>query len=432
MANVALPADHNLAYLDGSLHLEGVDLGEIAQQYGTPTYVYSKGGIVQALENLSAAFAGVTHKIHYAVKANSSLAILDLVRQQGAGFDIVSAGELSRVLAIGGDPADVIFSGVGKSIEEIDFALKAGIACFNVESESELLRIEARAANLQRIAPIALRVNPNVDAKTHPYISTGLRDNKFGVPIEQALELYDRAAQSDALTIVGIDCHIGSQINDVQPLMDSLINMLELVDALSERGIDLEHIDLGGGMGISYEQGETPLDLEDYGSRVRQIMGARAHTLYLEPGRSITANAGLLLTRTEYLKPSAHSEAPNFAVVDAAMNDLIRPALYQARHEVIPVTAEPDNQDLRSWQIVGPICESGDFLARDRELSLTPGDLLAIASAGAYGMVQASNYNSRGRACEVLVEGEQSTLIRRRETIQDQMRLETFEKASGS
>ena len=408
-----------LNYREDILHMEDVPLSELAAAIGTPTYAYSHQHLTDAIERLQAAFAATPTKIHYAVKANSNIAILRLMSELGCGFDIVSGGELTRVITAGGDASDVIFSGVGKSIEEIDYALKLGIHCFNVESEQELWRIRDRANNLGLIAPISMRVNPNVDAKTHPYISTGLKENKFGVPIPLAQRLYVEAMDDKALNVVGIDCHIGSQINEMEPLLDALTNLLALVDDLQSEGISLEHIDVGGGMGVRY-QDETPLDLEAYGSGVAQIMSGRSQTIYLEPGRLITANAGILLTRVEYLKEG--DDAPNFAVVDAAMNDLIRPALYQAWHEVLPVQKRDSQAAL--WQVVGPICESGDFLAKDRELTLEPNDLLAVTSAGAYGMVQASNYNSRGRACEVLVDGDTFSVIRRRETIADQLRLE--------
>lgn len=408
-------------YVDNVLHVEAVSLNDIAQAVGTPAYVYSRSYITRAVERLQDAFASSSLDIHYAVKANSNLAVLRLMKDLGAGFDIVSGGELSRVLAAGGDPATVIFSGVGKSVEEIDFALKVGIECFNIESAGELARVSERAAILGQEAPISLRVNPDVDAQTHPYISTGLKQNKFGVPIEQALELYQQAAEDPQLSIVGIDCHIGSQINQIEPLLDALTSILEAVDQLQAMGITLEHIDLGGGMGVTY-QDETPLDIEAYGASVRQIMAGRPQRLVLEPGRSLVANAGLLLTRVQYLKPG-DGDAPSFAVVDAAMNDLIRPALYQAWHEVHPVERNADATP-RRWDVVGPVCETGDFLAKDRELALQDGALLAVASTGAYGMVQASNYNTRGRACEVLVDGTEFSVVRRRETVQDQLRLE--------
>ena len=415
-----LPDDHPLSVRDERLYIEDVCLADLATTTGTPSYVYSRAYIAAAYARLSTAFQGVPHRLHYAVKANSNLAILDLLKDLGAGFDIVSGGELTRVLAVGGDPASVVFSGVGKTVEEIDYALKAGVGCFNVESAGELDRIALRAALLERTAPVSLRVNPNVDAQTHPYISTGLKDNKFGVPIDAALDLYAQATEDEWLDVRGIDCHIGSQIASIEPLLESLTSLLQLVDELAERGVALDHIDLGGGMGVTYRN-EPGLDVETYGAQVTALMGDRPQRILLEPGRFLTANAGVLLTRVEYLKPGT-GDAPNFAVVDAAMNDLIRPALYEAYHDVLtiaPAAAAPT-----AWQVVGPVCESGDWLARDRSLALDEESVLAIASAGAYGMVQASNYNSRGRAAEVLVDGAAFAIVRRRETIQDQLRLE--------
>ena len=419
---MSAPANSVLSDIDNVLHLEGVSLEALASAMGTPTYAYSKAYISAAVNALHDAFASVALDIHYSVKANSNLAILALFNDLGTGFDIVSGGELSRVLAAGGDPGSIIFSGVGKSVEEIDFALKVGIECFNVESEAELARIAERASILGQVAPISLRVNPNVDAQTHPYISTGLAQNKFGVQPEQALEMYQQAAENPQLQIVGIDCHIGSQINQIEPLLEALTSMLSLVDQLQLMGIELEHIDLGGGMGISYHD-EAALDIYSYGASVQQILAGRPQTIVIEPGRSLVANAGILLTRVEYLKKSTRADSPNFAVVDAAMNDLIRPALYDAWHDVRQVHVACPQPPL-SWDVVGPVCESGDFLAKARILALEQGSLLAVASAGAYGMVQASNYNSRGRGCEVMVDGEVFDVIRRRETIEDQLRLE--------
>ena len=419
---MATATERVMNYVDDVLHLENVSLAAVANAVGTPAYVYSKAFISSGVEALNEAFAGIPLSVHYSVKANSNIAVLALFKELGTGFDIVSGGELSRVLAAGGDPGSVIFSGVGKSVEEIDFALKVGIECFNIESEAELARIGERASILGQVAPISLRVNPDVDAQTHPYISTGLKQNKFGVAPDLALELYQQAAENPQLRIVGIDCHIGSQINQIEPLLEALTNLLDLVDQLATMGITLEHIDLGGGIGIAY-QDETPLDIYAYGASVQQIMAARPQTIVLEPGRSLIANAGILLTRVEYLKNASASDTPNFAIVDAAMNDLIRPALYQAWHEVYPVDAGC-TAPAKQWDIVGPVCESADFLARSRQLALDESSLLAIASVGAYGMVQASNYNSRGRACEIMIDGEDFKLIRRRETIQDQLRLE--------
>jgi diaminopimelate decarboxylase len=419
-----MASDHPLmvSYKDNQLHMEEVALATIAEAVGTPSYVYSKRYLDEAVTALKAAFAGTPTKIHYSVKANSNLSILRIMATHGCGFDIVSGGELSRVVAAGCDPADVIFSGVGKTTEEIDYAIKLNIHCFNVESEQELSRISERAENLHKIAAVSMRVNPNVDAQTHPYISTGLRENKFGVSVDVARQLYQQASEDPNLNPTGVDCHIGSQISRTEPLLEALTNLLSLVDELDRSGIKLEHIDLGGGMGIRYND-EDPLDIESYGGAVAQLLSGRRQTIFLEPGRSLTANGGVLLTRAEYTKPGAGDDIPNFAVVDAAMNDLIRPALYQAWHDVLPVKTQRDAA-MTTWQIVGPICESGDFLAKDRQLSIEQGDLLAVISAGAYGMVQASNYNSRGRPCEILVDGDTFSVIRRRETISDQLRLE--------
>jgi diaminopimelate decarboxylase len=340
----------------------------------------------------------------------------------GAGFDIVSGGELSRVLAVGGDPKDVIFSGVGKSTAEIDLALKVGVGCFNVESHSELIRIQQRAELAEKIAPISIRVNPDVDAKTHPYISTGLKNSKFGVDAETALTLYSIAAEANALRIDGIDCHIGSQIADANPLLQALNSVLDLVDTLSARGIALQHVNLGGGFGVRY-QNEEALDLDAYGAQLHELLGPRQLPLRVEPGRSLTANAGLLLTQVEYIKPG-QGDTSGFVVVDAAMNDLLRPSLYQAWHDIVVVDGFSPEDPVQRLDVVGPICESGDFLAKDRALRLSEDSLLAVLSAGAYGMSLASNYNSRGRAAEVLVDGTEVQCIRRRETIQDQLRLE--------
>ena len=397
---------------------DGVDLTEIAERYGTPCYVYSASHARARYAELAAALNNVPHTICYAVKANSTLGILELFAELGAGFDIVSGGELVRVLEAGGDPSKVVFSGVGKRTDEIDFALKTKISCFNVESAPELSRIETRAKLLGVSAPISLRVNPEVDAKTHPYISTGLRENKFGVPAKLARELYKHAQQSDALNIVGIDCHIGSQITELAPFSEALAKMLELIDALAQDGITIKHIDLGGGLGVDYD-GTPGMNPSAYGRAIAQGMEGRDLHFLLEPGRFMVANAGVLLTRVEYLKPSPAPGYKDFAVVDAAMNDLIRPALYQAFHQVAPVTEPASDAHLAAWNLVGPVCESGDFLAHDRQLALAEGTLLAVCSAGAYGMVQASNYNSRTRAAEVLVDEGSHHAIRNRETMTD-------------
>ena len=391
--------------------MEEVPLARIAAQYGTPCYVYSRAALESAWHTFAAAFSALPHLLCYAVKANPNLAILDLFARRGAGFDIVSGGELERVRAAGADPAKVVFSGVGKTEAEMRLALSCGIFCFNVESEAELERLNAVARAMGRRAPVSLRVNPDVDPKTHPYISTGLRENKFGIPYGQALDLYRRAASLPHLQVRGIDCHIGSQITELSPFLDALDRVLHLVDHLAAEGIHLEHLDLGGGLGIRYRD-ETPPDPREYAHRVAERLAGRRLTLLLEPGRALVGNAGVLLTRVEYLK---HGPARNFAIVDAGMNDLMRPALYDAWHDILPVV--PQDGPPRTWDIVGPVCESGDFLGRDRSLALEAGDLLAIMSAGAYGMSMASNYNSRPRPAEVMVSGNRTFLIRERETV---------------
>ena len=401
---------------DGALFCEGVALAAIADRFDTPTYVYSKRAIEQAYLSYANALAGRRALICYAVKANSNLAILGLLARAGAGFDIVSEGELARVLAAGGNPRRIVFSGVGKLEREIAAALRAGILCFNVESEPELDQV-ARIAHAQgRRAPISLRVNPDVDAKTHPYISTGLRDNKFGVAYEDTLALYKRAASNPHLEVVGVDCHIGSQITAVAPYVDAADRLLDLIDALARCGIELHHIDFGGGLGIRYGE-ETPPSAADLLSALLARVDARGHgekVLMFEPGRSIVGSAGALLTRVNLLKRGA---VRNFAVVDAAMNDLLRPTLYGAWMDVQPVVAR-SGAAVR-YDVVGPVCESGDWLARERDLTIAPGDLLAILGAGAYAMSMASNYNSRGRAAEVIVDGDRVYCVRRRERVED-------------
>ncbi|HEX7811932.1 MAG TPA: diaminopimelate decarboxylase [Burkholderiales bacterium] len=397
----------------GELHAEEVALSRIAAEFGTPCFVYSRAALTDAYQRYDRAFGPRPHLICYAAKANSNLAILNLLARLGSGFDIVSIGELERVLAAGGEPAKIVFSGVGKSEEEMRRALAVGIRCFNVESESELQRLDKVAGEAGKKAPVSLRVNPDVDPKTHPYISTGLKESKFGVAFEEALRIYRGARQLRNLDLVGIDCHIGSQITEVASFIDAFRKVLGLVDALAAEGITVSHFDLGGGLGIRYRD-EVPPPPDQYVSALFDVIGDRKQEILLEPGRSIVGNAGLLLTRVEYLK---HGEARNFAVVDAAMNDLMRPALYDAWHEVVPV--RPGAGAARRYEIVGPVCESGDFLARDRELALREGDLLAIMSAGAYGMAMSSNYNSRPRAAEVMVDGDRVHLIRERERIQD-------------
>ncbi len=400
---------NTLHRLDGRLHLEGVALDTLAERFGTPLYVYSRQALENAYQAYADAFAQTPHLICYAVKANSSLAILNLFARLGAGFDIVSGGELARVLAAGGDPGKVVFSGVGKTADEMRAALEAGILCFNVESASELKRLDRVAGEAGKVAPVSFRVNPDVDPKTHPYISTGLKENKFGVPIAEAPALYRLAASLPNLAVTGIDCHIGSQLTDLSPLADAADRVLALVDTLAVEGIALHHIDLGGGVGIRYRD-ETPPDLAAYGRVLAARFAGRREKLLLEPGRSLVGNAGLLLTRVEYLKPG---EDRNFAIVDAAMNDLMRPVLYDAYHEIAAVNERSDPP--KRYDIVGPICETGDFLGFARDLAIEEGDLLALLSTGAYGMSMASNYNSRPRAAEILVDKNEIHLIRERE-----------------
>ncbi len=398
---------------DGQLFAEGVALSAIAERFGTPTYVYSRAHIEQQYRAYADALQGIEHLVCFAVKANSNLGVLNLLARLGAGFDIVSRGELERVLAAGGQPDKIVFSGVGKTREDMRRALQIGVHCFNVESTDELERLQLIAAELNVRAPVSLRVNPDVDAGTHPYISTGLKENKFGIAIADAEAVYARAAALPNLQVLGVDCHIGSQLTTLPPFLDALDRLLALIDRLAARGIPIRHLDLGGGLGVQYRDEQPPL-AGDYIAAVRERLGDRALTLVFEPGRSIVANAGVLLTRVEYLK---HTEHKDFAIVDAAMNDLIRPALYQAWMDVVAV--QPRAAAARPYDIVGPICETGDFLAKGRELALEEGDLLAVCSAGAYGFVMSSNYNTRGRAAEVLVDGEQAFEVRRRESVQE-------------
>ncbi len=408
-------------YRDGELYAEGVELAAVAARYGTPCYVYSRATIERHWRAFDAALAGVDHLVCYAVKANSNLAVLNLMARLGSGFDIVSVGELERVIAAGGDPARVVFSGVGKREDEMRRALAVGIHCFNVESESELEHLNRVAGEMGVKAPVSLRVNPDVDAQTHPYISTGLKENKFGIAMDIAPEVYARAAALENLQVIGVDCHIGSQLTQVQPFVDALERVLVLVDQLYEQGIALSHIDLGGGLGITYND-ETPPLPGDYAGPLLDKLAGRDLKVLIEPGRAIVGNAGVLLTRVEFLK---HHEAKNFAVVDAAMNDMMRPTLYQAWMNIIPLLPRSDRES-RHYDIVGPICETGDFLAKDRELALDEGDLLALRSAGAYGFTMSSNYNTRPRAAEVMVDGEQMHLVRRRENIEELYALESL------
>jgi diaminopimelate decarboxylase len=396
---------------DGELHVESVPLAAIAARFGTPCYVYSRAALETSFRAFTAALAARDHLVCYALKANSNLAVLDVLARLGAGFDIVSGGELERVIAAGGDPHKVVFSGVGKSAGEIRRALEADVLCFNVESAAELVRIERLAGELGRPAPVSFRVNPDVDPQTHPYISTGLKENKFGIAFEDALPLYRRAAASRSLRVVGIDFHIGSQLTETAPFVAALDRVLELVDALAREAIALHHLDLGGGLGIRYRD-EAPPPVAEYLGALLGRVGDRKLRILLEPGRALVGNAGVLLTRVEHLKPGAEH---SFAIVDAAMNDLLRPALYDAWHEIVPVAPRPG--PTRRYDVVGPVCETGDFLGRARDLAVEEGDLLAILSAGAYGMSMSSNYNTRPRAAEVMVDGAAMHLVRAREDV---------------
>lgn len=416
--------DH-FSYQHGQLHAESVALADIAASVGTPAYVYSRATLTRHYQAFENALEGIPHLICYAVKANSNLAVLNVLAKLGAGFDIVSGGELERVMRAGGDPGKVVFSGVGKTSAEIRAGLRAGIKCFNVESAEELERISGIATELELRAPISLRVNPDVDPRTHPYISTGLKENKFGIPVDEAFGLYTLANNEyPMLDLVGVDCHIGSQLTDISPLIEALERVLDLVEKLTAAGIHLEHLDIGGGLGIAYRD-ETPPLPEEYVQALRQNLEQRemsSLSLILEPGRAIAGNAGILLTRVEYLKKTP---GHNFAVVDAAMNDLMRPALYDAWQEVVPV--HPRNSDNNKvWDVVGPVCETGDTLAKQRELSLQEDDLLAIRSSGAYGFTMSSNYNTRPRPPEIMVDGEAIHVIRRRENMDDLMAMETL------
>ncbi|ANF82208.1 diaminopimelate decarboxylase [Acinetobacter sp. NCu2D-2] len=399
--------------IDGVLHAEQCSLQQLAQQFGTPLYVYSKATFEKHYSDMDRAFSFIDHQICFAVKSNSNLAVLNVLAKQGAGFDIVTGGELARVLKAGGEPSKIVFSGLGKSEADIKKALEVGIACFNVESYAELDRIQKVAAELGVQAPISLRVNPDVDAKTHPYISTGLKENKFGIPSDTVFETYAYAASLANLDVVGIDCHIGSQLTETQPFVDALDRVIVMIEKLKEMGIQLKHIDIGGGLGVTYKD-ETPPSVEEYANAMRPALEKLGLKVYMEPGRSISANAGVLLTKVDLLKPTNHR---NFAIIDAAMNDLIRPALYEAWMDIQEVTPNP-TAETKAWDVVGAICETGDFLGKQRELAIQENDVLAVLGAGAYGFVMSSNYNSRGRAAEVMVAGDQAHLIRERETIE--------------
>lgn len=398
-------------YRNNELFVESVPVKQIADQCGTPCYIYSRAALTKAYQEFDSSFANRDHLICYAVKANSNIAILNLFARLGSGFDIVSGGELQRVIKAGGDPGKTVFSGVGKNIDEMRLALDTGILCFNVESEAELITLNQLAKEMGKIAPVSLRVNPDVDAKTHPYISTGLKENKFGVPASEAERIYRSAHQYPHIRFTGLDCHIGSQLTELEPFMQASGKMLNLLATLQSQGLKIEHLDLGGGLGIRYTH-ETPPSIKEYVSALCASTQSVKQRLLIEPGRALVGNSGILLTRIAYLK---HTSARNFAIVDAAMNDLMRPALYDAYHEILPV--RENSGEIRNYQIVGPVCETGDFLGHDRKLSLIDGDLLAVMSAGAYGMSMSSNYNTRPRAVEVMVDNDTVHIIRQRETI---------------
>lgn len=396
---------------NGQLFAEQVSLTQLAEQFGTPLYVYSRAAFTRHYQDYAKALGNHPGMICYAVKANSNIAVLNVLARLGAGFDIVSEGELERVLLAGGDPGRVVFSGVGKTPAEMRRALEVGVHCFNVESEAEVDVLAAVAADMGTVARVSLRVNPDVDANTHPYISTGLKENKFGIDIAEAPRVYAHANQLDSLDVVGVDCHIGSQLTELSPFVDALDRVLQLVDQLAGIGITIEHLDLGGGLGVTYRD-EQPPAVADYMQAIKDRLGNRSLALIFEPGRSIAANAGVLLTKVEYLKPTPHK---NFAIIDAAMNDNIRPSLYQAWQDIRPLQVREGNT--QSWDLVGPVCETGDFLGKDRALNLATGDYLAVMSCGAYGFTMSSNYNSRPRAAEIMVDGDQATVVRARETL---------------
>ncbi len=403
-------------YQNNQLLAEQVPLKQLAQQYGTPLYVYSRTELENRWSAFDQAFGSQPHLVCYAVKTNSNLAVLQVLAKLGSGFDIVSQGELERVLRAGGDAKKVVFSGVAKKVTEIERALEVGIRCFNIESHAELDRLQQVAQRLNKVAPISIRVNPDVDAKTHPYISTGLKENKFGVDIQTAPELYQKAAGYSHIQVMGIDCHIGSQLTEIRPFVDALKKVLQLKQRLADMGIAIHHLDLGGGLGIRYTD-QTPPAIADYVQALLNELNDPTIEVIIEPGRAIAGNAGVLLTEVEYLKPTEHKQ---FAIIDAAMNDLIRPALYQAYQQIVAIEPRTDGVDA-SWDLVGPVCETGDFLGKDRTLNLKAGDLLAVLSAGAYGFTMSSNYNTRPRAAEVMVHNHQAWLVRPRETYEDLM-----------
>lgn len=408
-------------YRQNQLYAENVAITDIARQYGTPCYIYSRATFERHWHAFNDAFGEHPHMICYSLKANGNLAVVNILARLGSGFDVVSAGELARVIAAKGDPAKVVFSGVGKQAHEIQRALAAGIYCFNVESAAELQQLNTIAAKYNQQAPVALRINPDIDAKTHPYIATGLKENKFGINIDEAKDLYRHAQQLSHINIIGVDCHIGSQLTDATPLLAALDRLLALIDELKAIGIHIKTLDLGGGLGVKYQQ-ENPPHPQEYAKAIRQKVAGRDLQIILEPGRAIAANAGILVTRVEYLK---HSQHTNFAIVDAAMNDLLRPSLYQAWQEIIPVTVKSTDKTT-CYDIVGPVCESGDILGEKRQLNLKAGDLLAIRGAGAYGFSMSSNYNARPRAAEIMVDNDQAHLVRQRETITELYAQETL------
>lgn len=411
----------SFARIDGALHAEKLPLAQLAAAYSTPLYVYSRAALTANYLAFDQAFDFIDHQVCFAVKSNSNIGVLNILAKLGAGFDIVSGGELERVLAAGGAPEKVVFSGLGKTEAEIERALQVGIACFNVESAAEITRIDRVAQRLGVRAPISLRVNPDVDAQTHPYISTGLKENKFGIPSDTVYEVYALAASLAGIEVVGIDCHIGSQLTTTQPFQDALDKVIEMIKNLKAQGITLKHIDIGGGLGVTYRD-ETPPTPAQYAAALRPALEALGMKVYMEPGRAISANAGVLLTTVDMLKPTAHR---NFALIDAAMNDLVRPSLYGAWMDIQPV-AKPRTEDVKVWDLVGSICETGDFLGKERELALEAGDVLAVMGAGAYGFVMASNYNTRGRAAEIIVDGDQAHVVRQREMVSELWALESL------
>lgn len=406
--------DH-FAYRDGSLFAEDVAVSEIAREHATPLYIYSRATLERHWHAFDDAMGDHPHLVCYAVKANSNIGVLSVLAKLGSGFDIVSAGELARVIEAGGDPAKVVFSGVGKKAEEIRYALEQGIMCFNVESEPELHRINRVAGEMGKKAPISLRINPDVDARTHPYISTGLKANKFGIPRERAIATYELAATLEHLNVVGMDCHIGSQLTDIDPFVDALERLLVLIDELADKGISISHLDVGGGLGVTYNDENPPHPREYAAAMAEKMAGRESLKLIMEPGRAIAANAGILVTEVEFIK---EGDDKHFAIVDAAMNDMLRPSLYSAWQNIIRVEQASD-APVRTYDVVGPVCETGDFLGKDRDLAAAPGDLLAVRSAGAYGFVMASNYNSRCRPAEVMVDGDKVIVVREREILKD-------------